>query len=97
MASSAETTKLGSEKLRAASHPYDNTIRPMIVTKENNEFFYNIINSFGNLSGTYALLNTSLNLHGLPIVNNAEDLIHVLKNSLIDGVITENYFIIKSD
>lgn len=94
MASSADTTELGSEKLKAAAHPYDNSIRPMIVTRESNEIFYNIIKVFGELTGTYALLNTSLNLHGSPIVNDAEDLIYVLENSKLDGAITEENIIL---
>ena len=97
MASSSETTHLGAKKLSAAAHPYDNTIRPMIVTKDSNEIFYKIIKKIGELSGTYALLNTSLNLHGLPIVNDADDLIHVLKNSEIEGVITENFLLMRDN
>jgi len=55
-----------------------------------------IINQFGKITDTYALLNTSLNLHGFPIVNDADDLIFVLENSQLDGCILENKLLIRA-
>jgi len=95
MAAAADTTKKGGISIEAAVHPYDQTARPQIVSKDFNLHFYNIIEAFGKLTGTYALLNTSLNLHGYPIVNNAEDLIFVLENSELDGCILKNSIILR--
>ena len=59
------------------------------------EIKFNFINNLGKLTNTYSLLNTSLNLHGFPIVNNANDLIFFLKKTKIDGFILENDFFIR--
>ena len=83
------------EHILAGIHPYDYTARPQIVRKNLNKKFYEIIKSFGKITGRYALLNTSLNLHGYPIVNNSSDLIYLLENSQLDGCILENYIILR--
>ena len=38
------------------------------VTEQSNRDYYNIIKSFGNLTGVPVLLNTSLNGNGIPIL-----------------------------
>ena len=81
--------------MSAAVHPYDFTARPQIVSKDKNNFFYKIIESFGKYTGRYVLLNTSLNLHGFPIVNDYKDLIYILENSSLDGCILENKIILR--
>jgi len=83
------------EKLKAGLHPYDNTCRPQIVTKKDNLDYYNLIKKFGDKSNTYALLNTSFNLHGYPLVNSEKDAIKVFEMTDLDGLILENYLIIK--
>lgn len=96
MASGADVSEVGKKIMSAAIHPYDLSSRPQIVSKDKNMFFYRIIKSFGDFSGRYTLLNTSLNLHGLPIVNDYKDLIYILENSLIDGCILENKIILRN-
>ena len=83
--------------MRAAIHPYDATARPQVVQRHINPVFAGIIEAFGNLTGTFGLLNTSLNLHGFPIVNDADDLIFVLENSDLDGVVTGRHLMIRSE
>ncbi len=75
------------EKLKAALHPYDKTCRPQILTKEENIFYYKLINEFGKISKIYAVLNTSLNTHGNPIVNSADDAIELFKTTNLDAII----------
>ena len=41
------------------------------------------------------LINTSLNLHGKPIVRDSSDCIEVLEKSNIDGIQIENFLILK--
>ena len=96
MASGSNVTNLGKKIMSAAVHPYDLTARPQIVTKDKNELFYNIIKNFGKLTDRYVLLNTSLNLHGFPIVNDNSDLKYILKNSLLDGCILDDKIILRS-
>ena len=89
------TKKLGSKKLAAAIHPYDMTCRPHILNKHENKDYERLIMEFGKLSGIYALLNTSFNLHGFPIINTLSDAINILKKSNLDGLLLKECLIIK--
>ncbi len=82
-------------KLAASVHPYDETCRPHIVFKEQNPSYHELINAFGATTGTYALLNTSLNLHGSPIASSFEDAVEVFFESELDGLLTDTFIIIK--
>lgn len=95
MTNCVQTTDLGKEKLKAAIHPNDKTCRPQILTRENNFEYYDLIKEFGKISGVYALLNTSFNIHGMPIVNNIQDAFKVLKNTELDGILLPSTLIIK--
>ena len=53
-----------------------------ILKKEHNKKYYDIIKAFKDLTGVGALLNTSLNLHGLPIAMNYNDTIYLLISDL---------------
>ncbi len=88
--------KVGFQKLIAASHPADKTIRPQMLNKETNLKYYNIINEFYKLSGIPSLLNTSFNLHGYPIVNTSLDAYDVFKRTGLDVLVLENFIIVKS-
>ncbi len=59
-------------KIQGAIH-YDNSARAQTVNRQTNPFFYDLIEKFGDRTGIYALLNTSLNLKGYPIANSIED------------------------
>lgn len=63
------TTDLGKSKIKAAIHPYDERCRPHIISKNQNPDYEKLIEQFGKITGVYALLNTSFNLRGCPIVN----------------------------
>ncbi len=81
--------------LSASIHPYDKTCRPQIISKNQNKNYEDLISKFGKITGIYALLNTSFNLHGYPIVNSIEDAIDILIKSNLDGLITEKFLVIK--
>ena len=76
-------------------HQYDFTIRPQMVKKEHNPMYYNIIKEFEKLTGVGAILNTSFNLHGFPIVQGANDAFQTFKNSGLKHLVLENYLIQK--
>jgi carbamoyltransferase len=97
MTNCVETYPSFREKLIAAIHPYDKTCRPQILEKKDNPFYYNIINEFGKKSGVYSLLNTSLNTHGNPIINNELQAIEILKNTNLDAIIIGKYLIEKKN
>ena len=96
MSMAFRTTKFAHKNLQAAIHPADFTARPQILSKKDNLEYYNIINEFKKITGVGALLNTSLNLHGLPIVMNVKDAFNVFENSELDILILENYIIKKN-
>jgi carbamoyltransferase len=97
MTNSCRTTKVGSKKLAAAIHPYDLSCRPQIVNKDDAEIseFHKLISKFGHLTETYALLNTSFNLHGSPIVNTYQEGYDIFVDSNLSAIIVDNCIILK--
>jgi|TARA_B100001964_G_scaffold244123_1_gene324338 carbamoyltransferase len=95
MTNCTNTTNEGKKKLAAALHPYDETCRPHIIANGQNDNYKNLIMEFGKITGIYALLNTSFNLHGHPIVNSIEDAINIFIKSNIDALLLPRYLIIK--
>ena len=81
--------------MSAACHPADKTARAQILKKKDNLELYKLIEEFHKITGVGALLNTSFNLHGYPIANTPKDAILILKNSNLDGLVLNNFFIIK--
>ncbi|MDB2494470.1 hypothetical protein N9W82_01730, partial [Candidatus Pelagibacter bacterium] len=92
MSMAFNTTAEGKKCLGAAIHPADFTARPQKLEKKDNESYYELIKEFKKLSGVGALLNTSLNLHGLPIVRTVKDAFYVFENSDLDILIIEDFF-----
>lgn len=83
-------------KIKAGTHPYDKTVRPQILRKSANLQFYNLIKEFEKISGIPAILNTSLNLHGLPIASSLKDIFNVIDSSSLKYLyINDKYLIIK--
>lgn len=90
-----DTTPAGYDAMIAACHPADRSARPQILHKNDNPGLYEILEEFQKVTGRGALLNTSFNLHGYPIVNTPKDAMHVFENSGLDGLILEDHIIIK--
>ncbi|EMO58607.1 hypothetical protein LEP1GSC161_2941 [Leptospira santarosai str. CBC1416] len=80
----------------AAIHPADFTVRPQILKEERNSEYYALIKAFEKYTGVGALLNTSFNLHGEPIVCSPEDALHTLERSELDGVIFDDFLILRA-
>lgn len=78
-------------------HPYDLSCRPNVVKKNTNQDYFNLINHYYKLSGYGVILNTSFNLHGLPIVSDPNDAFYVLDNSGLKYLAIENYLVEKSE
>ncbi len=78
---SLDTTPAGARDLAAGIHPYDKTCRPQVVTKSANPDYWALIDAFRQRTGVGGLVNTSLNLHGLPLVHGPEDAVEVLRRS----------------
>ena len=89
------TTKRGQKDIFGALHPADYTARPQVVTQEGNKKYWDLIDEFYKLTGIGALLNTSLNISGLPICESPKDVFFVFENSLIDAVLLEDCLVEK--
>jgi len=81
--------------IRAGTHPYDKTVRPQFVTRKNSPYFYGLINEFYKIKGIPAILNTSLNLHGEPIVNCVDDALRTFELSGLDHLLVNNVLVSK--
>jgi len=67
--------------LTAAIHPHDGTARPQILERTWNPEYYAVIGEFERRTGIGAVLNTSFNLHGEPIVCSAADAVDTFERS----------------
>jgi carbamoyltransferase len=69
------------DEIAAAVHPYDGTARAQILDEAWNPGYYRVIREFERRTGIGAVLNTSLNLHGEPLVCSAEDAVDTFERS----------------
>lgn len=84
------------EKLAAITH-VDNTARVQTVTKEQNEWLYNVLTEFKEKTGVGVLLNTSFNVDGKPILSTVRDAFEILGKTQLDGLVIEHYYFIKDE
>lgn len=84
------------EDIAAAVQPYDRTARPQVVTPAHNANFHGLLQRFKALTGRGAVLNTSFNLHGEPIVASAADALDVLERSGLRHLALAGYVISKA-
>jgi carbamoyltransferase len=85
------------DSIRAATHPRDRTIRPQILTRDQNPDYYAVIEQFSRLTGTGCVLNTSFNLHGSPMVYHPREAMDTLKKSDLDILVMDNYIVRKGE
>jgi carbamoyltransferase len=90
-----DTTELAQKDIIAAVHPYDFTARPQLVEKEWNPDYYEILKCYENITGVGGFLNTSFNLHGLPIAMTPADAMHVFENSSLKYLAMGNWLVSK--
>ena len=89
-------TKNGKELIPASVHRSDGTARAQLLKKSVNPKLWNLIYRFYEKTGIPAVLNTSLNLHGFPIVRTIDDALYVFQNSKLDLLWLENHIIQKN-
>jgi len=89
------TTPLAKKEIPAALHPADGTARPQILTKEHNPTYYRVIKAFEAETGVGAVLNTSFNLHGDPIVCSPRDAVDTLLRSDLDGLAIGEWLVLR--
>jgi carbamoyltransferase len=91
-----ETTELGWQCLRFACHQGDRSARPQILRREDNPHMYALLEAFAERTGRGALLNTSFNLHGSPIVRTAQEAYEIFVETDIEGLLLPGFLIMKT-
>lgn len=81
-------------KVPAVVHA-DYTLRPQTVKKESNKKYWSLIKEFGDLTGEYLLLNTSMNIMGEPVINNPREAIRCFYDNGLDYLIMGNFVLSK--
>ena len=84
------------KKIPAVIH-VDGTSRIQTVPKKSNKLFYEIIKEFEKLTGVPAVLNTSFNVRGEPIVCTPQDAFNCFKNTEIDYLLLNKFLIDRED
>ncbi len=82
------------DKLPAITH-VDGSGRLQCVVQEQNPRYYDLIRRFGQAGGVPAVLNTSFNLKGEPIVCSPEDAYRTFSRSGMDALVVENLLVLK--
>ena len=83
------------EKLPSITH-VDNTARVQTVTREQNQWLYDLLTEIERISGVGVLLNTSFNVNGKPILSTVQDAFKIFEESQMDSLVIENFYISKS-
>ena len=95
MAVGFDSTDLAKEHIPAGLHPFDRTARPQIVHKKDNPSYHSLIKAFENLTGVGAVMNTSFNIHGEPIVGNPEQAIDTFVRCELHHLLIGNILVSK--
>ncbi|MBX0288589.1 carbamoyltransferase family protein [Haloarcula salinisoli] len=82
-------------KMEAVLHPEDDTLRPQTVTADQNPRYYSLLESFREITGVPALLNTSFNDHGEPIVMTPRQALKDFYAMGLDALVLGNYVLEK--
>jgi carbamoyltransferase len=69
------------DEIVAAVHPQDGTARAHLVDEAWNPGYHRVIREFERRTGTGAVLNTSFNLHGEPLVGSPTDAVDTFERS----------------
>ncbi len=69
------------DEIIAGTHPQDHTVRPQVVSGDWAPAYHRLLSRFAEKTGRGALMNTSFNLHGEPIVSTPAQALDVLQRS----------------
>lgn len=84
-----ETKEKTINDIIAAIHPADRTTRPMTVNSWNPSW-QEIISEFKKITGVGAIVNTSFNLHGYPLVGTPQTALRTFESSDLDGLLFDD-------
>jgi carbamoyltransferase len=94
MAISLDVRPEKNAQIEAGTHPYDKTVRPQAVSKIHTPEYHALITAFQKITGIPALLNTSFNLHGEPIVDTIADAVRTFELSGLDHLLVNDSILI---
>lgn len=97
MITTFDSTKLAQEHLRSAIHQKDKTLRPQLVEEKDNPSLYALLKYYEKITGMGGVMNTSLNIHGYPMVGTLEQAAFTFENSGLKYMTLENYLISKKN
>jgi carbamoyltransferase len=89
------TKPAGRGDLVAAVHPQDGTARAHLVDEGWNPGYQRAIRAFERRTGIGAVLNTSFNLHGEPLVCSAADAVSTFERSGLPHLALDRWIISK--
>lgn len=75
----AATVRSGVRSRIPAVVHIDGSARPQCVAQETNPRYYALLKEFYKITGVPLVTNTSLNVAGMPLANNAADTIQILR------------------
>lgn len=80
--------------LRAGTH-IDGTTRPQLVAKKENSFFHSLLSEVKARTGKGALVNTSMNESGYPLVGSSEEALLLFARTSLDVLVIDDLVIRK--
>ena len=83
------------DEIVAAVHPHDATARAHLVDEQWNPAYHRVIREFERRTGIGAVLNTSFNLHGEPLVGSPENAIDTFERSGLPHLALDRWVISK--
>ena len=91
------TVTVNCTKKMAQLHPavvhFDGTARPQLVSRKSNRLIHDILTNYAELSGKFALVNTSFNIHEEPIIMSPDDALKGFYEAGIDAILLRNKII----
>jgi carbamoyltransferase len=90
-----ETTPEGEDTIPAVLHPSDTTTRPQIVTEDRNKRYYELLQEFKSKTGVGAVLNTSFNDSGEPIVRTPHEAVRDFYSMGLDALVMNDILLQK--
>lgn len=88
------TTRVMTHDLLAITH-VDRSARAQTVTRGANDVFYDLISRFGEKTGMYAVLNTSYNVAGSPMVCTPQNAYQCFLQSGLDALVLDDFLILR--
>lgn len=82
------------KELKAAAH-IDQTTRAQILSQEENPLYHKLIKAYKNETGIPALLNTSFNLQGFPMVSSPYDALLMMAKTNLDLIVVNRIVVSK--